>query len=67
MDKSGRRKSVDLPGSRNGESPENESDNNANGSIFSVFICMEDLIDKLKLLNYETEFVKEFNIKPFPK
>nr|CAG4641905.1 EOG090X0ADS [Eurycercus lamellatus] len=28
---------------------------------------MEDLIDKIKLLKYESEFVKEFNIKPLSK
>ena len=37
------------------------------GSAFSVFILMEDLIDKLKLLKYESEFTKEFNIKLLPK
>nr|CAG4650353.1 EOG090X0ADS [Sida crystallina] len=59
MDKSSRRKSVELN--------DNDASDGPPGSMFSVFICMEDLIDKLKLLNYESDFVKEFNIKPFPK
>nr|CAG4643386.1 EOG090X0ADS [Ilyocryptus agilis] len=37
------------------------------GSSFTVFILMEDLIDKMKLLKYETEFVREFNVKPLPR
>lgn len=37
------------------------------GSAFSSYILMEDLIDKMKLLNYDTEFVREFNIKPLPR
>ena len=37
------------------------------GASFTVFILMEDLIDKMKLLKYETEFAKEFNIKPLSR
>lgn len=36
-------------------------------SAFSVFVVMEDLIDKLKLLDYESQFVKEFNTKLLSK
>ena len=32
-----------------------------------VFIKMEDLMDGLKLLNYETKFCKQFKFKPFPR
>lgn len=37
------------------------------GASFTVFILMEDLIDKMKLLKYEVEFAKEFNIKPLSR
>lgn len=37
------------------------------GAAFTVYILMEDLIDKMKLLKYETEFAKEFNIKPLSR
>ena len=36
-------------------------------AAFSVFVLMEDLIDKLKLLDYESQFAKEFNIPLLPK
>lgn len=29
-----------------------------------VFVHMEDLMDKLKLLNYEVEFCKKLSFKP---
>lgn len=45
----------------------NDGSQTGPGSTFSVYILMEDLIDKMKLLNYDNEFVKEFNIKPLPK
>lgn len=32
-----------------------------------VFIKMEDLMDGLKLLNYEAKFCKQFKFKPFPR
>ena len=32
-----------------------------------VFMKMEDLMDGLKLLNYETKFCKQFKFKPFPR
>lgn len=32
-----------------------------------VFVKMEDIMDKLKLLDYENEFCKKFKIKPFSK
>ena len=57
------KKSVDL--TRN--PIEGDAENDGNVGSFSVFMLMEDLIDKLKLLNYEKEYVKELNIKPFSK
>ena len=32
-----------------------------------IFVKMEDIMDKLKLLNYETQFCKTLKMKPFPK
>ena len=32
-----------------------------------VFVKMEDIMDKLKLLNYEADFCKTLKMKPFPK
>ena len=67
MEKS--RKSDSATNNR-GEASNGEASDGAQvgpGSTFSSYILMEDLIDKMKLLNYDTEFVKEFNIKPLPK
>ena len=65
MEKSARMRSADVNVVRQAESVEAEAD--ASVSTFSVFVAMEDLIDKLKLLDYESHFVKEFNTKPFPR
>ena len=32
-----------------------------------VFVKMEDLMDKLKLLNYEHGFCRKLKFKPFPR
>lgn len=32
--------------------------------MFMPFVVMEDLLDKLKLLNYEQEFVSELRMRP---
>ena len=61
--------------SRKSDSTMNRMDSNQDndtgqlgpGASFTVFILMEDLIDKMKLLKYETEFAKEFNIKPLSR
>ena len=34
------------------------------GHVFLPFLVMEDLLDKLKLLHYETEFVSELRMRP---
>jgi len=34
------------------------------GLTYMPFVVMEDLLDKLKLLNYEEEFVKELRMRP---
>jgi len=35
--------------------------------VHLVFLKMEDLMDGLKLLNYEKEFCQQFKFKPFPR
>ena len=34
------------------------------GVLFKPFITMEDLLDKLKLLNYEAEFSSQMRMRP---
>ena len=34
------------------------------GALFRPFITMEDLLDKLKLLDYEREFSSEMRMRP---
>ena len=34
------------------------------GMFYMPFVVMEDLLDKLKLLNYEIEFVSELKMRP---
>lgn len=35
--------------------------------VHLVFVKMEDIMDKLKLLDYELGFCKKLNIKPFSR
>lgn len=65
MEKS--RKPESASNNRGNEGNIEDSSQPSPGSTFSVYILMEDLIDKMKLLKYDSEFVKEFNIKPFPR
>ena len=44
-----------------------DDDASSPASSFSVFVIMEDLIDKLKLLDYESQFAREFNTKLLSK
>lgn len=37
---------------------------NGNDTIFTTYVAMEDLLDKLMLLHYEPEFVKNLKMKP---
>jgi len=68
MEKSSRRSDSGLNGNRNDSTAENDASSQLGpGATFTVFILMEDLIDKMKLLQYETEFDKEFNIKPLSR
>lgn len=39
-------------------------DGSAPSAPYVVHIRMEDLLEKLKLLNYDTEFVQELKMKP---
>ncbi|XP_015920454.1 intraflagellar transport protein 57 homolog [Parasteatoda tepidariorum] len=40
-----------------------DKDNNGPGIVYSTFVSMESLLEKLKLLNYDSEFVQEFKMK----
>lgn len=33
------------------------------GYAYMMFVLMENLLDKLKLLNYDTDFTQEFKMK----
>ena len=46
-----------------GEAAEEGSDPGP-GQIFAPFLAMEDLLDKLKLLNYERELVMKMRMRP---
>ena len=35
--------------------------------FLNTFIVMEDVLDKLKLLDYESSFCKEWGFKPFAR
>lgn len=41
---------------------ENDQEN-----LYASYLAMEDLLDKLKVLNYDVEFVKELKMKPLNK
>lgn len=37
------------------------------GLAFMPFVVMEDLLDKLRLLDYEREFSRKMNLKPLSR
>lgn len=41
-----------------------QQQNNDEGQGFQIFMTMENLIDKLKLLDYEEEFIKVLKMRP---
>ena len=49
-------------GARRGDPTENSA-----GSAFVPLMMMEDLLDKLKLLNYDSAFCAAYGIRPFCK
>nr|SVE79018.1 EOG090X0ADS [Daphnia lumholtzi] len=67
MEKSSRKSDSGANSNRNESTADNEIGQVGPGASFTVFTLMEDLIDKMKLLKYETEFANEFNMKPFPR
>jgi len=40
---------------------------NGPGQLFSYYLSMEELLEKLKILNYDKEFVKELKQKPLSR
>ena len=41
-----------------------EADTQGPGHVFLPFLVMEDLLDKLKLLDYDIEFVSDLKMRP---
>ena len=37
------------------------------GLVYMPFVIMEDLLDKLRLLDYEQDFCRERNMKPISR
>jgi estrogen-related receptor beta like 1 len=37
------------------------------GAAYLMFVVMEDLMDKLKLMSYESSFCRQFGMKPFSR
>lgn len=37
------------------------------GLMYMPFVIMEELLDKLRLLNYEKEFSRKLNLKPISR
>ncbi|KAM4700974.1 intraflagellar transport protein 57 homolog isoform 1-T2 [Discoglossus pictus] len=44
-----------------------EDDERGPGAAYQMFVLMEDLLDKLKLLNYEEEVLRKHNMKPMSR
>lgn len=44
-----------------------EEEDRGPGAAFQVFVLMEDLLDKLRLLNYEDEVLKKHNMRPISR
>lgn len=37
------------------------------GALYQMFVTMEDLLDKLKLMNYEESLIRKNNMKPLSR
>ena len=37
------------------------------GEVYMAFVVMEELTDKLRLLNYDDQFLRKMNVKPISK
>ncbi|XP_063249893.1 intraflagellar transport protein 57 homolog [Prinia subflava] len=55
-----------APG-RRGERSEEEPAERGPGAAFHMFVLMEDLLDKLKLLSYEEEALRRHNMRPLSR
>lgn len=65
MEKS--RKSESASNHRNETADNDAGSQPSPGATFQQFLMMEDLNDKLKLLKYDSEFVKEHKTKPLSR
>ena len=70
-----RRQSVTTE-DRNGEEHDNAAENHdasaepedgGPGLLYLPFVVMEELLDKLKLLNYEKDFLRQLQMKPMSR
>ncbi|NXC57677.1 IFT57 protein, partial [Aleadryas rufinucha] len=55
-----------IPG-RRGERSEEGPAERGPGAAFHMFVLMEDLLDKLKLLSYEEEALRRHNMRPLSR
>ncbi|KAK2170119.1 hypothetical protein LSH36_4g09041 [Paralvinella palmiformis] len=46
---------------------EDDDESGGPGGAYQTFLIMEELLDKLKLLNYETTFCRQLGFKPFSR
>ena len=53
-----------MAGQQSAEGGRGEEGDGGPGIAHMPFVVMEDLLDKLKLLNYELEFVSELRMRP---
>lgn len=44
-----------------------EEEERGPGSVYQMFVLMEDLLDKLKVLDYEQHVLDKHNIKPLSR
>jgi len=44
-----------------------EEEERGPGSVHQTFVLMEDLLDKLKVLDYEQQVLDKHNIKPLSR
>ena len=50
--------------SRTDDGDVDDGDGGGPGAAYTPFVIMDDLLDKLKLLNYDREFILDLRIKP---
>lgn len=59
--------SSDKRASLAAEGEEGSAEEGGPGLLFQPYVIMEDVLDILKLLDYEAEFCKKYSFKPFSR